>query len=237
MTAPVERYGRTPRYLIAGNKPWIRGVLNDMQSTLPGTWQYVDSREALDEAVAREVPRYVFFVHWSHLVPASLHEQVECVCFHMTDVPFGRGGSPLQNLIVRGIRETQLTALRMVAELDAGPVYHKRPLSLEGGAEEIYLRMTRTAVAMIADIVRGQPTPVPQEGEPVLFQRRTPEQSRVPSALSLTALFDHLRMLDATGYPHAFLEHEGFRYEFSRATLYDGRIVADVSITPLADRQ
>jgi hypothetical protein len=57
----------------------------------------------------------------------------------MTDVPFGRGGSPLQNLIVRGRRETKLTALRMSREFDAGPVYMKEPLSLEGGAEEIYL--------------------------------------------------------------------------------------------------
>jgi len=37
----------------------------------------------------------------------------------MTDVPYGRGGSPLQNLIVRGHTETKLTALRCVRDLDA----------------------------------------------------------------------------------------------------------------------
>ncbi len=40
-------------------------------------------------------------------------------------------------------------------------------------------------------------------------------------------------MLDADGYPRAFLDHGGFRYTFARAALYDGRIVADVTITPL----
>jgi len=55
----------------------------------------------------------------------------------MTYMPYGRGGSPLQNLIVRGYRHTKLTALRMVEEFDAGPVYLKEDLCLEGNAEEI----------------------------------------------------------------------------------------------------
>jgi methionyl-tRNA formyltransferase len=38
-------------------------------------------------------------------------------------------------------------------------------------------------------------------------------------------------MLDADGYPHAFLEHAGLRYELRRASLYAGRIHADVIIT------
>src|SRR5262245_52018328 len=68
-------------------------------------------------------PRYVFFPHWSDRIPSDVHSNFECVIFHMTDVPFGRGGSPLQNLIVRGITKTRLTALRCVEEMDAGPVY------------------------------------------------------------------------------------------------------------------
>jgi methionyl-tRNA formyltransferase len=40
-------------------------------------------------------------------------------------------------------------------------------------------------------------------------------------------------MLDAEGYPRAFLEYGGFRLEFSRSALYDGRIVADVKIEKL----
>jgi methionyl-tRNA formyltransferase len=42
-------------------------------------------------------------------------------------------------------------------------------------------------------------------------------------------------MLDAEGYPRAFLEHGGFRYEFNRGVLYDGRIEADVRITAIVE--
>jgi methionyl-tRNA formyltransferase len=76
-----------------------------------------------------------------------------CVVFHMTDVPFGRGGSPLQNLIARGIYETRLSALRCEAEVDAGTVYLKRSLSLHGLGEEIFMRAADAMAPMISEIV------------------------------------------------------------------------------------
>lgn len=65
----------------------------------------------------------LFFPHWSYKIPAPIYEAFECIIFHMTDLPYGRGGSPLQNLIVRGHQDTVITALRCVEAFDAGPVY------------------------------------------------------------------------------------------------------------------
>jgi methionyl-tRNA formyltransferase len=219
-------------YLVVGCKPWNRRVFDETLRRLPGLWHYFGSPADLNLEEVRHIsPRYIFFLHWSWKVPDELVEQFECVCFHMTDVPFGRGGSPLQNLIVRGLRKTKLTALRMSGAFDAGPVYMKEPLSLEGGAEEIYLRAGRLSAMMIQQIIRSEPKPVPQRGQAVNFKRRKPEQSEVTKSASLEELHDFIRMLDAEGYPRAFLQHAGFRFEFSRPALYDGRIVADVKIT------
>jgi methionyl-tRNA formyltransferase len=182
-------------------------------------------------------PRYIFFLHWSTRVPEVLLKSYECVCFHMADVPFGRGGSPLQNLIQLGIRETKLTALRMVEELDAGPTYLKRPMSLEGGAEEIYLRAGRISSEIIAEIIRDEPLPKPQLGEAVVFKRRKPAESKIPENIKdFVGLHDFIRMLDAAGYPHAFIEYGGFRFEFTRAALYGDRVDADVTITRVGER-
>jgi methionyl-tRNA formyltransferase len=69
----------------------------------------------------------------------------------------------------------------------------------------------------------------------VNFKRRKPAESELSDGhstpASLEELFDFIRMLDAEGYPRAFLRHSGFCFEFSRPALYDGRIVADVKIT------
>ena len=153
----------------------------------------------------------------------------------MTDLPFGRGGSPLQNLIVGGYRSTKLTAFRMVQELDAGPAYQKRDLSLEGNAEEIYIRATNISSEIILDIIKNEPQPIPQSGETVIFKRRTPDQSEMQHFENLQSLYDQIRMLDAESYPHAYFIHNGFRYEFSRAAMYEGKIISDVVIKKVDD--
>lgn len=177
------------------------------------------------------MPSYVFFPHWSWKIPAEVYEGFACVIFHMTDVPFGRGGSPLQNLVARGISETRLTALRCVAELDAGPVYLKRPLSLLGTAEEILMRASQLTGEMIEAIVQDRPEPQPQVGEPTAFRRRARQDGNIESLDSLEKVFDYIRMLDADGYPPAFLEVGQFCLEFSRASLKPNCVIADVKIT------
>jgi methionyl-tRNA formyltransferase len=223
---------KQPGYLVLGCKPWSRRIFDEVLAKLPGRWHFAATPADLTVGGVDELsPRYIFFLHWSWKVPDEIVGGYECVCFHMTDVPFGRGGSPLQNLIVRGFRKTRLTALRMSPEFDAGPVYLKGTLSLHGGAEEIYLRAARLSAGMIQSIIQREPRPVPQRGAAVNFKRRKPEESAVGAPSSLEGLYDFIRMLDAEGYPRAFLEHSGYRFEFSRAALYDGRIVADVQIT------
>lgn len=226
--------GAAPTYVLAGCRPWNRRLFDEVISRFEGTWQFVGQREELTIDSLRAMnPRFVFFLHWSWKVPAEIVNGFECVCFHMTDVPYGRGGSPLQNLIVRGHQETMISALRMTQEFDAGPVYLKEPMSLEGRAEDIYIRAGEVAAQMIARIIREEMTPVPQSGEVVVFERRKPEQSNMASLQSLSEIYDCIRMLDAEQYPHAFLEAGPFRFEFRRAVRHNDRVVAEVSITPV----
>jgi len=223
-------------YLVVGNKTWNQQVFEDIIKNYPGNWIFLSY---LDQTILDKLeylqPRYIFFLHWSAKVPDEIINKYECVCFHMTDVPYGRGGSPLQNLIVRGHSKTKLTALRMTNDFDAGPVYAKRNLCLHGNAEEIYLRATYLAAKMIKTIITKEPKPVPQTGEVVIFERRHPKDSEIPELTSIQALYDFIRMLDAAGYPKAFFKSKNFRFEFGRAALYDGLILADVTITILKE--
>lgn len=207
-------------YVVAAVKPWNVIAFERRTRTLPGTWHLIKQPEELTAArIASFVPRYVFFPHWSWRVPAEIVTRFECVCFHMTDVPYGRGGSPLQNLIVRGHKTTMLTALRMIEDLDAGPVYAKQPLSLDGRAEDIFERAADQIYDLISDIVAREPAPIPQVGERVVFRRRTPEESVLPNSGSAAELYDFIRMLDAPTYPKAFIDWGGWRIEFDQARL------------------
>lgn len=219
------------RYVVATIKPWNVEAFHRRSAALPGAWSLIERPEDLTiTRLSALRPRYVFFPHWSWKVPADILSITECVCFHMTDVPFGRGGSPLQNLILHGATTTALSALRMVEEMDAGPVYLKRPLDLGGRAEDIYTRATDLAWDMITEIITTSPEPASQRGIPVVFTRRTPQQSRLPESGTLDTLHDHVRMLDAATYPRAFLEHGDFLLEFSHAELNGDRLIATVAI-------
>ena len=220
------------RYLVVATHAWNRRVFDEEIAPLPGEWSFVDSRDALTpDMLADDPPRYIFFIHWSWKVPENIIQDYECVAFHMTDLPYGRGGSPLQNLIIRGHTDTMLSAFRMSSVFDAGPVYMKRPLSLDGRAQEIYERASRVASGMISQIIREKIKPVPQTGNPTIFRRRRPEQSRMPDDLEGgKAIFDFIRMLDADGYPKAFITVGDQRIEFSDAELSGDRVVARVTI-------
>ncbi|MDR1349669.1 MAG: hypothetical protein LBJ59_02600, partial [Zoogloeaceae bacterium] len=193
-------------------------------------WRFIDTPEALHAALAQCTPRYIFFLHWSEKIPQEIWSRIECVCFHMTDVPYGRGGSPLQNLIARGLKETKLSALRMVEELDAGPVYAKIPLLLAGSAREIYLEAGRKSLGIARWIATERPEPAPQQGKVVVFKRRAPAESILPVQAEIPRIYDHIRMLDAPGYPLAFLEHGDFKIEFFNASLEEEVVRASVLI-------
>ena len=218
-------------YIVATIKSWNIDQYYNNINKLPGRWTLITSPDGLDiDALYKINPRYVFFPHWSWAVPEEILTKFECVCFHMSDVPYGRGGSPLQNLIVRGHKTTKLTALKMIQDLDAGPVYGKLDLSLNGSAEEIFCRAAELCYIHIKKIIMDEPSPVPQEGKVVVFSRRKPDESVLPYNEDLEKLYDHIRMLDAETYPRAFIDYGNITLEFSGACFYsDDRLEARVT--------
>ena len=217
--------------ILAQSKQWLPALLGDLLENANYNSVHVSNTDELLIAVERHNPKWVFFPHWSYYIPEKIYENHECVVFHMTDLPFGRGGSPLQNLIGRGIYETKISALRCVKALDAGPIYMKKALSLHGNAQEIYIRASSIIVEMINDILKNHPQPRKQQGEAVVFERRKPEESNIFQLSSLDKLHDYIRMLDADGYPKAYVETEHFKLEFTRSSYKGKEVIADVKFT------
>lgn len=194
-------------------------------------WILIEKKEDLAlENLQKLNPRYVFFPHWSWIIPKEIFENFECIVFHMTDLPYGRGGSPLQNLIVRGHTETKISAIRVVEGLDAGDIYMKRPLSLEGKAEEIFRRLSDITFGMIREIVKEHPQPVPQEGEVVEFKRRKAEEGNIAELGDVKKIYDYIRMLNAEGYPYAFFESGEIKYEFFDAKFDEQNQIVEAKV-------
>ena len=230
-----NKKGQNRIYILAGYTPWSKDVFNKRIVRYSGKWHLISKPSELTENNLKKInPQYIFFLHWSWKVPKNIIKNYKCICFHMTDVPYGRGGSPLQNLILRGYKKTKLSALRMTEDFDAGPVYLKRTLLLKGTAGEIYKRASNLSADIILKIVQFQIKPKAQKGRPVFFKRRKPAESEIPECKNIQKLFDFIRMLDADGYPRAFIKYKGFIFEFSYPTMSDNKILSKVKIKKYA---
>lgn len=223
--------GNNMVYAIATSKNWRANIVQNVGLRTGAEVTLIRDRENLtiNYLDAIGVSR-IFFPHWSYIIPPEIYECYECIIFHMTDLPFGRGGSPLQNLISRGIYETKISALRCVQEVDAGPIYLKRSLALYGTAQEIYMRANAVIEDMIISIIKDRPAPQEQSGELVVFKRRNEGDGDIATLETLDQVNDFIRMLDADGYPRAFLETENFHFSFSRSSIRADHILADVVI-------
>ncbi len=113
-------------------------------------------------------------------MPREIFENWACVVFHMTDLPYGRGGSPLQNLIVRVSGDDDFSDSddsaggRRSGLYEACVIFGGDSAGNPDARFGYYFSGNDTLV-----FGGGQKLiPVPQEGEPVLFRRRKPEEGK-----------------------------------------------------------
>lgn len=220
-------------YVFVSSKDWHLKLFNTLKQRVGENWVHIKERSEFNSDFLSILdPVKVFIPHWSYIIPDDIFERYECVVFHMTDLPYGRGGSPLQNLIVRGHTKTKISALRVDNGIDTGDIYLKKELNLFGKALEIFERSVPIIESMIIEIIDKKLIPTPQVGQPVLFKRRKLEESNIEDLGELNDVYDYIRMLDAPGYPKAFLETNHLKFEFTEASLNEeGQILANVRIT------
>jgi len=188
-----------------------------------------DKGELTKEYIDKINPKYIFFPHWSWIIPKEIYSNYESIVFHMTDLPYGRGGSPLQNLIIRGVYSTKITALRVDEGLDTGDIYLKEDFDISiGSAEEIFIKLSDILFkSMIPKFLSSNLVPKKQSGKVVTFERRTQKESSLDSIQDKTfvKIYDFIRMLDAESYPKAYIAFDNFKIEFSEVGMKSNKLI------------
>jgi len=173
-------------------------------------------------------PKYIFFPHWSWIIPRDIYNNFDCIVFHMTDLPYGRGGSPFQNLIMREVYDTKISALKVDDGIDTGDIYLKEDFNISiGSAEENFIKLSSMIFnKMIPKFLNKRLIPKKQTGDVVNFKRKTPEESNMKllENKSINKIYDFIRMLDAEGYPKAYIELDNIKIEFSEITMKSDKL-------------
>ena len=205
------------KIIIANSKNWFN-LIGDFPSD--HDLKFInDCHELTKEQLDKFSPDLIFFPHWSWIVPEEIHQRYKCIIFHTAPLPYGRGGSPIQNLILRGFHSSPVCALRMDSSLDGGDVYGRIDVDLTGNLTKIFEDINIAINKLILFLISDDIFPIPQKGEVVNFRRLTNSDNEIKSGLTLNNIFDRIRMVDHKEYPDAFCYSGDLKIEFSNAKL------------------
>lgn len=156
----------------------------------------------------------VLFYGWSWMIPKEVYKKYKCLILHTSPLPKYRGGSPLQNQIIRGEKTSAITILEVAEKVDTGRIYSQSPISLNGTLDDIFDRIvevgTKDTIKVLDAIAEGTAKPKRQDNKKATyFKRRTPEQSELTvkdfEKKTAQELYNFVRALTFP-YPNAFIK-------------------------------
>ena len=126
--------------------------------------------------------------------------------FNTAPLPFGRGGSPIQNMIFKKIKESPVCAVHMTNKIDSGPIYLKKMISLSGNLEDIFVRISFAIIQMIKILIKKKNSTKKANWESCEIKKEIKKnQSEIKIEKNINEIFDKIRMLDMDEYPNAYI--------------------------------
>lgn len=218
------------KYVIACAKKWF---INHPKSDEFNKFEFIyilNEKDLTFDNLKDLNPRFIFFPHWSWKVSPIIYENFECIIFHTAPLPYGRGGSPIQNLILRGFKNSPVCALKMTNEIDGGPIYDMINVSLSGSIDTIFNNISTCIEELILRICKNRPNPIPQSNNIKTFKRLSYQDNELLNSYSIDELYDRIRMVDGCDYKKAYINFGNYKIEFSNAEIINNELRAVVRI-------
>tara|TARA_B100000963_G_scaffold210008_1_gene182957 strand:- start:15167 stop:15796 length:630 start_codon:yes stop_codon:yes gene_type:complete len=136
------------------------------------------------------------------------------IVIHASDLPKGRGWSPLTWQILEGQNQIPITLFEASSDVDSGDSYFKDKIFLDGNEliDEIRSKLAEKIEIMIFRFLSNKRIkPVSQSGHPTFYGRRTPKDSQLDVNKTIAEQFNLLRVCDNKRYP-AYFEYMGNKY-------------------------
>lgn len=153
----------------------------------------------------------------SLLKPDVLKRNQNNLVVHESDLPKGKGWSPMTWQILEGTKSVMVTLFEAVTAVDGGPIYLQEEVSFEGHEilDEIRAIQSATTFRLCQKFLEDYPQIISkatsQQGRESFFPRRKPEDSRLDPDKTIADQFNLFRVVDNESYP-AFFELNGYRY-------------------------
>lgn len=218
------------QFIIATKLPVYQTGIARQLKNFGKQYTIVDSPDKLNYIQKSYTSGVVLFPHWSWKIPSEILKKFVCIGFHPTDLPFGRGGSPFQNLVRKGINETVITSFLISDQMDAGDILHKSAFKMPQTKIDLIIKAYANVIEdQIRILMENTIKPRKQVGEVAHFSRISNNLLDFEK-MELDQIFNEIRMVDGVGYTPAKIEYTNHTLFFSEASLEDGCLTAKVKI-------
>jgi methionyl-tRNA formyltransferase len=147
--------------------------------------------------------------------PALIARYDHALVVHGSDLPNGRGWSPIVWQLISGQQDFTLSLIEATNPVDSGRIWNKINFQILQNAlfDEIQNAIAENTINLISDLIDNHDSVSPQEqfGEITNYRRRTPADSELDPSKSIEENFDLMRVSDPVRYP-AFFELRGKRF-------------------------
>jgi methionyl-tRNA formyltransferase len=136
---------------------------------------------------------------------------------HPSLLPKYRGPSPIETTIANGDRETGLTLMSLVKDMDAGPIYLQEKVRLHGAETrpELYKRFAQRGAELITKnlpkIVNNQMKPIPQNDTEATYCQMLTTKDGLLDPETMTATEGERRVRAYLGWPRTRLDFQGLQ--------------------------
>lgn len=134
---------------------------------------------------------------------------------HESDLPKGKGWSPVTWQILEGKSRIPVTLFEAVQDVDAGPIYAQGHMELDGTEllPEIKHQQGTITIELILEFVKKYPNVIgkKQVGQETFYSRRRLKDSELKMDQSILDQFNILRVCDNDRYPAYFI-HRNTKY-------------------------
>ncbi|MCO4359719.1 methionyl-tRNA formyltransferase [Staphylococcus agnetis] len=171
---------------------------------------------------------------FGQLLPKELltHPKYGAVNVHASLLPKYRGGAPIHQAIIDGEKETGVTIMYMVQQLDAGNIISQRaiPIEDEDNVGTMHDKLSALGTTLLQEtlpsILNGTNSSVPQEASKVSFASNIQREDEwIDWQQEARQIFNHIRGLSP--WPVASTSLEG-----KTMKLYTAKLVPNVSGQP-----
>lgn len=161
---------------------------------------------------------FAFYLSFGKIVSSeTLAKHRHNLVVHESDLPVGKGWSPLTWQILEGLTQIPITLFEAQENVDSGPIYLQETMKFIGTelVEDLRMIQARATFELCGRFLENYPDILtqarPQSGQSSFYARRTPKDSLLDVNKTLKEQFNLLRVVDNERYP-AYFDMNGETY-------------------------